>query len=311
MNAYLMTRGTPRKLDYRFLGGDPPERWWSPLKEWLDLEQPEVVVRDGARVLLSGILSTRRDAANTLIRYTLVVDGAEPDLLVRLAVAGLDDDVRATLGAALDRQFPADWVDAALKGTQSAEGDLEEKLGAVLTPGSTEAQDDDAGAADWMRAADDRRNAATSVRTPESWAGSVADGNAVAAFWRRVAKLASSRPGWAFTTAAFRGAEGARGAAAALGVQVAVLLREGDLLEIVDLGKARPGPLQSMPPRRRALRHTRPVVLIGAAVLLVLAALIVTTIAVRARSTSSRAPNAPPTTSTSTSTTPTASAASD
>ena len=89
MNAYLMTRGTPRRLDYRFLGAAPPERWWAPLGDWLVLEKAEVVVR-GSAVLVSGIPSARRDSVTTVIRYTLVVDDAEPGLLHGLVAAGLD-----------------------------------------------------------------------------------------------------------------------------------------------------------------------------------------------------------------------------
>ena len=105
--AHLMTRGTPRRLDYRFLGAGPVERWWRPVQDWVVLEQPEVIVC-GRSLLISGIPSVRRDAIGTAIRYTLVVDDVERALARSLAAAGLDRAGRAMLGGLLDAGFPAD-----------------------------------------------------------------------------------------------------------------------------------------------------------------------------------------------------------
>ena len=71
--------------------------------------------------------------------------------------------------------------------------------------------------------------------------GALDDGEAVAAFLHRVTRLADGEPGWAFTTSAIASVKGAGDAADALGGPVAVLLADGGPLEVVDLGKARPG----------------------------------------------------------------------
>src|SRR3712207_3987494 len=117
MTAHLMTRGTARRLDYRFLGGGPPRRWWAPLDDLVVLERPTVLVHGGpghCGVLVSGIPSVRRDVIGTAIRFTIVVDGPDPALLARLVAAGLDARRRVALGARLDDEFPAERVDTAL-----------------------------------------------------------------------------------------------------------------------------------------------------------------------------------------------------
>src|SRR5687768_10618770 len=119
MTAYLMTRGTARRLDYRFLGDGPEQRWWAPLDDLVVLEQPAVLVcGNGGRsaVLLSGIPSVRRDVIGTAIRFNLAVDDPDPAVLARLVDAGIDPAARATLGARLDDEFPAEFVDAVLGG---------------------------------------------------------------------------------------------------------------------------------------------------------------------------------------------------
>lgn len=264
VNAYLMTRGTPRRLDYRFIGAAPADRWWAPVGDWLVLEKAEVVVHagsDGPSVLVSGIPSARRDSVTTVIRYTLVVDGAGPGLLHGLVAAGLDDEARAALGAALDEQFPADWVDAALGGAANADADADVRLRRAL----------DTVAADVQPAA---------VVGPASWAGAVDDADAVAAFLARVAELGCGGVGWAFTTAALSTVEGARRAAAQLDRPVAVLLGNGGPPAVVDLavpdqrsaatrGKARAGQRAGL---QRSRSRSRLVVV--AAVLVVAMALL-------------------------------------
>ena len=252
MNAYLMTRGTPRRLDYRFLGAAPPERWWAPLGDWLVLEKAEVVVR-GSAVLVSGIPSARRDSVTTVIRYTLVVDDAEAGLLHGLVAAGLDPDARAALGAALDAQFPAEWVDAALAGAEDADDEAAARLRRVL----------DAVAVD---------GPPVTAPGPVSWAGAADEPDAVAAFRARVDQLASGTAGWAFTTAALSSVEGARRAAGQLDAPVAVLLGSGGPPEVTDLGtvpdrgKVEAGQRAGLQPSRRG---RAPIILVGAVVLVV------------------------------------------
>ncbi len=235
MTAYLMTRGTPRRLDYRFVGAAPPDRWWAPLGDWLVLEKAEVVVHsgpDGTDVLVSGIPSARRDSVTTAIRYTLVVDGAAPGLLHGLAAAGLDPEARTALGAALDAQFPADWVDAALGGAANADADAAARLRRALDTVTVDVRP-------------------ATVAGPASWTGAIDDAAAVAAFLARVAELGSGGAGWAFTTAALSSVEGARRAAAQLDRPVAVLLGSGGPPEVVDLGKAPAGTRAGQQPSRR------------------------------------------------------------
>ena len=259
--AHLMTRGTPRRLDYRFLGAGPVERWWRPVQDWVVLEQPEVIVC-GRSLLISGIPSVRRDAIGTAIRYTLVVDDVERALARSLAAAGLDRAGRARLGGLLDAGFPADWVDAALGDTAPSDADVAHRLAPALA-----AFGEDAPAV-----------AHHPVRH-RSWVGALDDGEAVAAFLDRVTRLAEGEPGWAFTTSAIASVKGAGDAADALGAPVAVLLADGGPPEVVDLGKARAGPrpgIRTMttatPSRRRWLVPLAGVVLLAAILVVILIA---------------------------------------
>lgn len=257
MTAYLMTRGTPRRLDYRFLGASPPQRWWGALGDCIVLERAEVVVRggdSGTGVLLSGIPSARRDVVGTVIRFTLVVDDPDPALLARLVAHGLDDEARVALGAALDAELPADWVDTTLDGESAPGDDIGTRLARVLATAVDDLPVHDPGdrvaASSWVWAAQDRR--------------------AVAAFVDRAAQLGAGAPGWAFTTAALRSVEGVRRAAAMLDEPVAVLLGEGGPAEAVDVGKVPAG----RPAGRRPVRVILVlVVLLAVATLLGLATL--------------------------------------
>ena len=264
--AHLMTRGTPRRLDYRFLGAGPVERWWRPVQDWVVLEQPEVIVC-GRSLLISGIPSVRRDAIGTAIRYTLVVDDVERALARSLAAAGLDRAGRARLGGLLDAGFPADWVDAALGDTAPSDADVAHRLAPALA-----AFGDDAPAV-----------AHHPVRH-RSWVGALDDDEAVAAFLDRVTRLADGEPGWAFTTSAIASVKGAGDAADALGAPVAVLLADGGPMEVVDLGKAQAGPPRpgirtmtatSNPSRRRWLVPLAGLVLLVAVLAVVLITMVI------------------------------------
>ena len=259
-DAHLMTRGTPRRLDYRFLGAGPVQRWWRPVQDWVALEQPEVIVC-GRSLLISGIPSARRDAIGTAIRYTLVVDDVEGALARSLAAAGLDRAGRARLGGLLDAGFPAEWVDAALGDTAPSDAEVARRLAPALAAFGV-----------------DEPAAAHRVRH-RSWVGALEDEQAVAAFLDRVTRLAEGEPGWAFTTSAIASVKGAGDAADALGAPVAVLLADGGPPEVVDLGKAQAGPRPGIrktttttPSRRRWLVPLAGVVLLAAIVVVVLIA---------------------------------------
>jgi len=259
--AHLMTRGTPRRLDYRFLGAGPAQRWWRPVQDWVVLEQPEVIAC-GRSLLISGIPSARRDAIGTAIRYTLVVEDVERALARSLAAAGLHSAGRARLGGLLDAGFPAEWVDAALGDTAPSDAEVARRLAPALA----------AFGVDEPAAAQHR------VRH-RSWVGALEDGQAVAAFLDRVTRLADGEPGWAFTTSAIASVKGAGDAADALGAPVAVLLADGGPPEVIDLGKAQAGPrpgLRTMttttPLRRRWVVPLAGVVLLVAILVVVLIA---------------------------------------
>lgn len=275
--AYLMTRGHPRGLDYRFLGAAPPEPWWTPLRdrELVNLERAELIAHGagaGLDLLLSGIPSTRRDVIGTPIRYTLVVNelgAAETDaeLARRLVLAGLRDVDRQALGRALDAAFDEAAVDEILAGTGSA-AQVGDVVAEVLAKGW--------GTGDAAQPAGGP-NAAPAKTVPAetgpantgpadaggSWAGPVDHEQARRDFLARVARLAAGGKGFAFTSGTLATETGVRGALAELPGNNVILLSDGELTEVV-----RPGKAVATVPRRRGelmLRIpeplTRPVVL--------------------------------------------------
>ncbi|MFM9700218.1 hypothetical protein [Streptomyces europaeiscabiei] len=230
MHAYVMTRGTLRRMDYAFLAQSPPHRWWETVGKWLFLDAEELVVsrRDPwtTGLLLSGIPSERRDVIGTRIRYTVVVDDVhdDPELATRLIRCGLEDEERARLGRALDEGFDADYVDAWLAGNGSTDSatldgatqEVERRLLAAVRERAFAApnENDTAGGSD-------RRG---------SWVGGIQNPGAREAFRIRAQRLLQDpRPGIAFTTHALGTIEGARRMAQALTQEVAVLLHDSEL----------------------------------------------------------------------------------
>jgi len=267
-----MTRGFPRRLDYRFLGALPPAQWWAPLRdrELVNLERPEVVAYGGGTslsVLLSGIPSGRRDVVGTPIRYLVVVDDlreGETDTLLarRLVLAGLRDEDRLAFGRALDAAFDEATVDAMLSGTRDTApvGDV---VAEVLAKswGAGDAGQPAGGPP--MPAAD----------AGGSWAGPADREQARRDFLARVAALAGGGHGFAFTSHSLATKAGVTSALAELRGSNVVLLADGELTEVMRLGKA----VATVPRRRGELTHrspqqlaqwipqqlTRPVVLAG------------------------------------------------
>ncbi|MCM2387673.1 hypothetical protein [Streptomyces albipurpureus] len=238
MRAYLMTRGTERRLDYAYLGESPPLRWWQSIGRWLVLEAAELVVSrlpGGATgLLLSGIPSQRRDVIGTRIRYTVVVDDVheDPALADWLVRCGLADADRERLGQALDQGFEPEYVDALLRDSGASTGDgsaqeglageVEGRLLSILRAGVTAAP-------------------ATSEHKdrPGPWVGGVQDPVARQLFGARARLLlGETRPGVAFTTHAVGSVEGAQRAAQALSGAVTVLLHDSELREIQPLRAA-------------------------------------------------------------------------
>ena len=275
MTAHLMTRGTARKLDYRFIGDSPPQRWWSPLDDVVSLNRPTVVVHGGPHrsgALVSGIPSARRDVIGTPIRFTLVVEDAGPALVARLVNAGLDAQARAELGAELDAVFSSELVDGALRGEAGEVAELATHLERVLT---TDEQEDE------QFTFDDAFNP-----RGKAWVGSVDAADAVAEFRHWTKHLGRGTPGWAFTTSGLSSVDGARKAVATLGEPAAVLLDDGGPREIVRFdvertvdegvgpGKAQAGPgagRTPMPPGRKVLIGALALIVVAVATIMLIA----------------------------------------
>jgi hypothetical protein len=206
--VFVQTRGTARATDYAFLGGAPPEPWWRAYREATAFDHPTVLVTsDGARwaAYLSGVPSARVDAVGTVVRYTLVLDGAcgAPDgaCVVAAVAAWLDDVASASSGrlsAALDAQFPPDDVQRWLAHADDRH---------VRRTGSDESAVRQAKAAAPSRAvaAEVRRRALAALAAlpppplaadqPGSWLGAVRAPEASRAFTARVAALVAGLPG--------------------------------------------------------------------------------------------------------------------
>lgn len=260
-----MTRGTPRKCDYGFLGEAPPVRWWQSLgdRELVNLEEPEVLaLRTGGSLsmLLSGLPSVRRDVLGTRIRHTLVVDAVEtdPGLAGRLAATALDPAGRERLGKELDRLLSAELVDAVLMGREDG-AEIPESLGRMLeSPGW---------AADHPGAAADRRG---------SWVAPLDSSDGRAAFVARIGRLAAEgREGYAFVTHSLVTVDGAERAAAELPGDGAILLADGDPSEVVALGKVQ-GAGSARQSSRPAARH--PVMYKALPIVVILIAVVLTSI---------------------------------
>ena len=229
LKAYLMTRGTSRRLDYNFLGAPPPELWWRPLGDsgLILLEQPEVIAYGNGvelSMLISGVPSQRRDMIGTRIRYTLVVDHLQDDvgLAQRLAATGLSPEGRTRLGRRLDETFDAAKVDGLLSGSNDG-SDVGELLATMLASPDWSAQVTGSG-----------------KEIQGSWAGPVADEDACAAFLARIGALAAGDRGFAFTSHSLTTNRGAKQAIAELPGTNVMLLADSELEGVVRLGKALP-----------------------------------------------------------------------
>ena len=262
LKAYLMTRGTSRRLDYNFLGTPPPRLWWRPLGDsgLILLEQPEVIAYGDGRelsILISGVPSERRDMIGTRIRYTLVVDDLQEDLDLaqRLAVTGLSPDGRIRLGHRLDEDFDAATVDGLLSGSPDGP-DVGEFLATMLA------------SPDWSAPAAD-----SGQEIPGSWAGPADAAAACAAFLARIRALAAGNRGFAFTTHSLTTKDGAEKANMELPGTSAMLLADGELEEVVLLGGKAPPEAPRRASRRLLLVAVAAVAVVAAGAITVLALL--------------------------------------
>ncbi|HEX3957477.1 MAG TPA: hypothetical protein VHZ03_12740 [Trebonia sp.] len=225
--AFLITRGTANRLDYRFLGLEPRNTWWSVLRDHqvVNLNGTEVIAYGDGRslgILLAGIPSARRDAVGTAIRFTLVVDGLQDDpaLAARLAWTGLDAGSRARLGERLDGAFDTDLVDAILSKTKDG-APVAGLLDGVLD-------------GDWE---DTTPSAAGPTESRQPWAGPVDLPAARAQFLTRVAWLADGQQGYAFTSSRLSSQAGADEELQSLPGCGAILLADGELTTVKYLKK--------------------------------------------------------------------------
>jgi hypothetical protein len=75
-NIYVETR--TRYHDYRFLGSTPSEYWWTEYRDKTSFEDTTILVHyenNKLKFYLSAIPSNRKDKVNTIIRYTIVIEG--------------------------------------------------------------------------------------------------------------------------------------------------------------------------------------------------------------------------------------------
>ena len=121
---FVQTRGTARATDYAFLGDAPAQPWWRAYRDATAFDHPTVLVTsDGERwaAYLSGIPSARVDAVGTVVRYTLVLDGAcgaADTACVPAAVASWLDDVAA--GRRLPAACRRPWMPGSRRTTCNA-----------------------------------------------------------------------------------------------------------------------------------------------------------------------------------------------
>ena len=194
MDFYLQTRDRPLLRDYRFLGRAPALAWWR--ERYHDLtafEYPTVLLESDARgwrMLASAIPSTRRDAAGTIIRWTVVLEcagasrgarDAAPALgllrawLEDLAGQRADPLCTQAFDDVLPAQDVADWYDAPEEEVAAqVEGRMREicaRLGESTAPSAAAEQAGSPGA------------------LPRSWIGAVADPLARAGFLQRAEEL--------------------------------------------------------------------------------------------------------------------------
>lgn len=180
MSAYIQTRG--HSSDYAFIGLSPTSQWWRDYRTITAFEDPTILVeRDGNswRCLVSAIPSARRDRVGTVIRYTIVLDGAcggasdsaHAKQLIEVATdAATHQPAFATLTSLLDDCFPKEFIEDCFARRDDAEvaKQVQQRLETALLALPTV-----------------RPVAGSASAIPESWLGSVFNDNARREFVRR------------------------------------------------------------------------------------------------------------------------------
>lgn len=200
MTVRLNTRGRERQRDYRFIGSAPPTTWWRAYADHTTFERPTVLVQaDGDRWqgYLSGIPSARRDAVGTVIRYTLVLEGATTDVREADADPGTGAPGTGDLLALV-----ANWLADQDRGR--GDGRVSSALDAAFAEPDVERLIDDAGPAadrEVQRRVGDALRALELPATrdaPEAagdWLADLGRASARAAFLHRVDALLAGQPG--------------------------------------------------------------------------------------------------------------------
>jgi hypothetical protein len=234
VKTYILTRGMPRDLDYRYLGPAPQE-WWHALRDWTTVERPASMARgsgDEVSLLLTGIPSVRRDLIGRPIRFTLVLEAGKPDAEIceSLVRTCLSEQGRESLGNALDDALSAEEIDDLLARRVTADG-IDRRVQDAIA--KTLAGQEPAAAP------------AAPVAADQSWAGSLGDPAAESAFGARVGDLAFGQPGFAATLNLVSSIERATAIAEEFRLPVALLLPESVVSGIrLLVGKERAVPRQ-------------------------------------------------------------------
>lgn len=122
MQAFFQTRG--RHTDYRFLGEEPADRWWTRYGRATSFEERTALLEAYAgrwQLYLSAIPSARRDRVNRPIRWTVVLEGpSDGPSGAALSLLRRWLDAPDQLGARLDEVLPEEKVEAILKGAGDA-----------------------------------------------------------------------------------------------------------------------------------------------------------------------------------------------
>ncbi|MFE0458596.1 hypothetical protein ACFW1A_04945 [Kitasatospora sp. NPDC058965] len=232
-----MTRGTPKRLDYAFLGARPASQWWEGPQNQL----PLLVFTDEAGVCVSGtgddwsatlfeVPSARRDVDGRAIRYTLVVEAGpgEAPLAAGLVRLALDTGARVGLGAALDRSCTAELVDGVLGESTPPQALPLDELTELV-----------------RKTAEQLAGDPVEPQVPLPWAAPAGDPAAVAELAARARRLAEGGEGRCFLAQGIRSRDEADRLTDRFGPEVAVLLAEADFTGTHRLRSA--GPRESAP----------------------------------------------------------------
>jgi|GEM_PF-3926708 len=94
IKTYVKTRG--RNEDYRFIGAEPKESWWSKYGSRTSFEEPTLLIESDKKywkVYLTGIPSAiRKDISDTIIRFSISFEGESGEHKDNYSVLGLIEE---------------------------------------------------------------------------------------------------------------------------------------------------------------------------------------------------------------------------